>query len=326
MVCKTTSAERTGFGFQLPISEELEESNCAKSASKNISTAIKAGHLKKNDFLELLAANAAADRIVISENQSVPFKSKHLIKVASSCHDALVLKFKPLYPNAFTEITDHALLQVVKQLPKLQEIYLEGCCKLTGDGLQEALNKATILTALSLNNQEQLSSITLNPILNQNPNLQVLSLNGFDERFNESTLGCIAQLAQLKKLELMSGISIFTGEQIAHFVQTIENQGFEKLILNCGPLNDTIVKMIAMKNPDISFLRLGGCAEITRESLDVIAKHCKKIKTLSLADCPDFCIEDVKHLLKEGYLDCLDLLVIEEKWYSKKNLAALKTC
>ena len=179
------------------------------------------------------------------------------------------------------------LPDTVDCLASLEILNLDGVEFLSDIGVKGVLKRCPALKSISLDG-EQLTDKSAVYIGENFPNLEHLSIS-FCIHLTDKSLEYFGLLKSLKKLHFKKGLN-FTNKGLQVLFENLpkgshkrEESGLQNVsLIECRGLVDSGLKTLAENFPNLVYLDLSWCWDLTDKGLESVATHCHGIRTLKL--------------------------------------------
>lgn len=221
-----------------------------------------------------------------------------------------------------TGVTEESLIQLVKECPKLQHLFLKGC-SLTDSGVQKlTLGKAKLLSlrftgigdtglravaaafpkleVLRVDNSNELTNRALQLLAKRCPKLHTLGLTSCDHVTDEGLSAIIEAKLPLQTLDLRDCARL-SEEKIIELI--LSCKGWKEIVLD--GVSDAILKALAAHR-SLKCLQTSG-GNISKQGLEGLVKGCPHLQTLHLRGLSKLVDSDLSPLSQAYQLEELDL-------------------
>lgn len=191
---------------------------------------------------------------LFSKSKELRTLSLQSLKITDKCIECLCdggTKLVSVNLNFCDGITDSSLTALSK-CTNLEEILLSSCSRVTDEGVDELVSKCSKITALNLG-RTSIGDTSLMAISQLLPNLVTLDIRALfhvtKDTINEILFNCC-------KLQNLN-------------------------ISDSGEIDDDSMQLLAHSNPNLEFLDISDCEEITDEGVAWVISNCK-LKSIKL--------------------------------------------
>ena len=219
---------------------------------------------------------------------------------AGAARGALLPNLRKLVIQGAYRLEDADVIRVLENAPRLEDLTLEACTRLSGEALRAAARSCTSLTRVSLKGCAQLRDEDVDA-LNDLPALASVSLHGLKQvsdagvRALCATAGPRLVSLDLGRCGMVSGQAV--GEAVASTCPNLEhlwldecdtltNRGAKRLaagckglrtlsLRGCARIGDKGLARLCAANRGLQKLCLGGVRGLTDSGLAAIASHCR---------------------------------------------------
>ncbi|XP_042470773.1 F-box/LRR-repeat protein 3-like [Zingiber officinale] len=181
---------------------------------------------------------------------------------------------------SFTLVTG-AGLEVVLQLPYLEDLALVGCLCIDDGSLLSLKHECKSLQVLNLSNSQPINHAGLSSLLNITVGLRQLNM-AYCCMVTHSLTSSFRKLAKLQSVKL-DGCEVTTAglKTIANACVSLTELSLRK----CSGVTDDGLSSIVMKNKGLTNLDITCCGNITDLSLANITSSCTSLITLQMESC-----------------------------------------
>eukprot|EP00188_Purpureofilum_apyrenoidigerum_P001938 Plantae.Rhodophyta-Purpureofilum_apyrenoidigerum.ctg21195.p1 GENE.Plantae.Rhodophyta-Purpureofilum_apyrenoidigerum.ctg21195~~Plantae.Rhodophyta-Purpureofilum_apyrenoidigerum.ctg21195.p1 ORF type:complete len:519 (-),score=78.34 Plantae.Rhodophyta-Purpureofilum_apyrenoidigerum.ctg21195:463-2019(-) len=203
-------------------------------------------------------------------------------------------------------MSDQVLITLTTGSTSIRELVLEGCYRLSDDGIIEAVNNLADLSVFELTSCPNLGKRSMEALVTKfGSTLKSLAI-GSSPQLGAEELKILANFEKLESLKITENPNM-TDDILEHILQNQSDGNLITLDLSsCSEITDAGVSTVAHKRRALKEIKL-DCTKISDEGLSKLSERCTFLQSVSLRSCSNVTDLGCLHLIEKCKLTTLIL-------------------